>query len=384
MDNMTTVASEISTENLPELAIELVSVTKQYGELTALQDINLNIEDGEFLVLLGPSGCGKSTILKIISGLEDATEGEVYIEDKLVNYVAPKERDVAMVFQNYALYPHMTVERNIGFPLKMKGEPKEQVREKVMEVARLLEIDDLLEKYPEQLSGGQRQRVALGRALIRDPIAFLLDEPLSNLDALLRVQMRDELLKLHRRIGRTIVYVTHDQVEAMTMADRIVILKLGIIQQVGKPRDVYRNPANTFVATFVGSPQMNLFHGQIKNSSEGLQFQGPVKFSVGNRFANWEGESEVSLGIRPEDITIVNETGGDVIPGTVVLVEPIGADTYLDVEVAEDLSIKLRVSGWYRIQEGERILLKISSEFIHLFDSAGKRIDTSEETEITV
>lgn len=376
MENMTMNGSDISTESLSDFAIELVSVKKQYGETTALQDINLNIEDGEFLVLLGPSGCGKSTILKIISGLEDATEGEVYIEDKLVNYVAPKERDVAMVFQNYALYPHMTVERNIGFPLKMKGESKDQVQEKVLEVARLLEIDGFLEKYPEQLSGGQRQRVALGRAMIRDPIAFLLDEPLSNLDALLRVQMRDELLKLHRRIGRTIVYVTHDQVEAMTMADRIVILKLGYIQQVGKPRDVYKKPANTFVATFVGSPQMNLFRGQIKNSNMGLEFEGPINFSIGNQFSNWAGEAEVSLGIRPEDITIVNETGEGVIPGIIVLVEQVGADTFLDVEIAEKLSIKVRVSGWYLIQEGEKILVKISSDFIHLFDSEGKRIDS--------
>ena len=212
------------------LAIELVEVTKKFGENTVLSDINIDIEEGEFFVLLGPSGCGKSTMLKIISGLEDATKGEVYINNRLVNYVVPKERDVAMVFQNYALYPHMTVERNIGYPLKMRRVAKKEIHERVIEVARLLEIDEFIDKYPEQLSGGQRQRVALGRALIRDPIAFLFDEPLSNLDALLRVQMRDELLKLHRRIKKTTVYVTHDQVEAMTMADRIVVIKGGVIQ----------------------------------------------------------------------------------------------------------------------------------------------------------
>ena len=248
-------------------AIELVGVTKRYSTVTALSDISLEIEPAEFVVLLGPSGCGKSTILKIIAGLEDATTGEVYINGKLANYVRPKERDVSMVFQNYALYPHMTVETNVGFPLKMRGTKKAEVARRVGEIAELLELSDQLKKYPEQLSGGQRQRVALGRAIIRDPVAFLMDEPLSNLDALLRVQMRSELLKLHRRVGKTTVYVTHDQVEAMTMADRIVVLKAGVIQQVGSTHEVYSRPANTFVATFVGSPQMNLFAGRVEGSA---------------------------------------------------------------------------------------------------------------------
>jgi ABC-type sugar transport system ATPase subunit len=359
----------------PDYAIELVAVTKKYGNLEALKNINLDIEPGEFLVLLGPSGCGKSTILKIISGLEDATDGEVYINGNLVNYVAPKQRDVAMVFQNYALYPHMTVERNIGFPLKMQRVQKDEIKKKVLEVAQLLEVEDLLEKYPEQLSGGQRQRVALGRALIRDPIAFLLDEPLSNLDALLRVQMRDELLNLHRRIGRTNVYVTHDQVEAMTMADRIVVLKLGEIQQIGKPRDVYKYPANTFVATFVGSPQMNIYEGSVNSRNGSTEFIGPFTLSLGERFAQWGEGEKAYLGIRPEDISLDTENDGGSIPGKISLIEPIGADTFINVEIEDSISIKIRVSGTLQLNEGQSVYMKIDPKYIHMFDSHGDRVN---------
>ena len=357
-----------------DFAIELVEVIKQFGDNIVLHGISLDIPSGEFLVLLGPSGCGKSTILKIISGLEDATQGEVYIQGRLVNYVAPKERDVAMVFQNYALYPHMTVERNIGFPLEMRRIHKNEVHEKVVAVATLLEIEEFLSKYPDQLSGGQRQRVALGRALIRDPIAFLLDEPLSNLDALLRVQMRDELLKFHRQIGRTIVYVTHDQVEAMTMADRIVVLKRGVVQQVGKPKEVYMHPANTFVATFVGSPQMNLLTGVINSSANGLDFVGPITVSLGRRFQVSEEAAEVSLGIRPEDVEIVHEGDGGVISGNVMLVESIGSDTFLGIEIAEGIFIKARVPADLHVNEGENVHLKFKEISIHLFNSDGLRI----------
>lgn len=373
--------SEVAVRDTSELAIELVAVTKRFGEIVALRNITIDIEMGEFLVLLGPSGCGKSTILRVISGLEDATEGEVYINGRLANYIAPKERDVAMVFQNYALYPHMTVERNIGFPLKMQRLPKSEIHENVVEVARLLEVEELLDRYPEQLSGGQRQRVALGRALIRDPIAFLLDEPLSNLDALLRVQMRAELLKFHRRIGRTTVYVTHDQVEAMTMADRIVVLKLGVIQQVGKPQDVYMRPANTFVATFVGSPQMNLYSGTIAESDGTLDFVGPFRLPLGGRFAPLEKGAEVSLGIRPEDIELTTESEGDAIPGEVYLVEPIGSDIYLNVEISEDVSFDVRVPASLLTQEGDRVGLRIDADDVHLFDAEGIRIPSVEEKE---
>lgn len=357
-----------------DFAIELVEVTKQFGDNVVLHGISLDIPSGEFMVLLGPSGCGKSTILKIISGLEDATQGEVYIHGRLVNYVAPKERDVAMVFQNYALYPHMTVERNIGFPLEMRHVHKKELHEKVLGVAQLLEIEQFLDKYPDQLSGGQRQRVALGRALIRDPIAFLLDEPLSNLDALLRVQMRDELLKFHRRIGRTILYVTHDQVEAMTMADRIVILKSGVVQQVGKPNDVYMRPTNTFVATFVGSPQMNLVTGTVLESQDGLEFNGPIRLSLGKRFVFPAKGPNVSLGIRPEDISVVTDGQPDGISGQVGLVEEVGSDTFLDVEVDDGVSFKVRVPASAHIHEGDRATLKIDVTDIHLFDSDGQRV----------
>ncbi len=365
---------EQSSQDVPDFTIELVEVSKRFGENVVLHDISLAVPSGEFLVLLGPSGCGKSTILKIISGLEDATQGEVYIHGKLVNYVAPKERDVAMVFQNYALYPHMTVARNIGFPLEMRHVHKNELHEQVVGVARLLEIDGFLDKFPDQLSGGQRQRVALGRALIRDPIAFLLDEPLSNLDALLRVQMRDELLKFHRRIARTILYVTHDQVEAMTMADRIVIIKLGVIQQIGKPKEVYMRPANTFVATFVGSPQMNLISGTVSESGDGLAFVGPIKLSLGKRFALPAKDPNVSLGIRPEDIAFVGEADSNGIVGKVGLVEGVGSDTFLDVEVADGVSFKVRVPATERIHEGDRAHLRIEASDVHLFDSDGLRI----------
>ncbi|HEB31847.1 MAG TPA: sn-glycerol-3-phosphate ABC transporter ATP-binding protein UgpC [Spirochaetes bacterium] len=357
-----------------DLAIELVEVTKKFGDTTVLRDINLDILDGEFFVLLGPSGCGKSTMLKIISGLEDATGGEVYINDRLVNYVAPKDRDVAMVFQNYALYPHMTVERNIGYPLKMRKVQKNEIHKKVVDVASLLEIEEFLDKYPEQLSGGQRQRVALGRALIREPIAFLFDEPLSNLDALLRVQMRDELLKLHRRLKKTTIYVTHDQVEAMTMADRIVILNKGVIQQIGKPHEVYRNPVNLFVATFIGSPQMNIMHGTLNQEGSGLVFSGPFKLDLKSRFTYPGERSTVALGIRPEDINVEKNGGPDSIAGEVGLVEPIGSDTLVNVEIADKVFCKVRVPESFEIREGEHIKLNIQPDKIHLFDSGGTRI----------
>lgn len=355
-------------------AIELVEVTKKFGDNTVLSDINIDIHKGEFFVLLGPSGCGKSTMLKIISGLEDATKGEVYINDRLVNYVVPKERDVAMVFQNYALYPHMTVGRNIGYPLKMRRVPKKEIHKKVIDVATLLEIDGFIDKYPEQLSGGQRQRVALGRALIRDPISFLFDEPLSNLDALLRVQMRDELLKLHRRIKKTTVYVTHDQVEAMTMADRIVVLRGGIIQQIGKPREVYMKPNNLFVATFIGSPQMNIIHGTLTRNGGGTVFSGPFEMNLGGRYTPPEKKKVVSIGIRPEDISVVQDRDTQAIPGEITLVEEIGSDTLVSADISDEVSCKVRVPASFQVHENDRVKLKIPPEKIHLFDGEGTRI----------
>ena len=345
-------------------AIELVEVTKRYGTTTALHDFSIDIAEQEFVVLLGPSGCGKSTVLKVIAGLEDATDGEIYIRGRLVNYVPPKARDVAMVFQNYALYPHMTVERNIGFPLKMTGAKKNDVRSRVEEAARLLGLDGELDKYPDQLSGGQRQRVALGRALVRDPVAFLMDEPLSNLDALLRVQMRDELLKLHRRLGRTMVYVTHDQVEAMTMADRIVVMKAGALQQVGTPREVYARPVNTFVASFVGSPQMNLFRGRV-HSDEFVS--GAFRMSVA-RDAPPAGDA--TLGIRPEDVVLA-ESG---LSCSVTLVEQMGPDVYLHVSLPDRATCTVRAPADTNVRENDRVAVRFPPERVHIFDGDGVRV----------
>ncbi|MHB8587237.1 MAG: ABC transporter ATP-binding protein [Candidatus Dormibacteraceae bacterium] len=362
-------------------AIELVGVAKRYGASVALTDVNLEIEPGEFLVLLGPSGCGKSTILKIIAGLEDASEGDVYINGRLANYIRPKQRDVAMVFQNYALYPHMTVETNLGFPLKMRGQPKEAVNTKISDIAHLLELEQQLKKYPEQLSGGQRQRVALGRAIIREPTAFLMDEPLSNLDALLRVQMRSELLNLHRRLGRTTLYVTHDQVEAMTMATRIVVLRLGVIQQVGTTGEVYGQPANTFVATFVGSPQMNLFSGRVERHADDAHFVAPGPVTV--RFDGAvPGELEAAtLGIRPEDVALVAPSDPAAIPAGVEIVEAVGAEKYLAVVLAEGGRAMIRVSAKSQVREGERIYMRFPPEALHLFDSDGIRVPLVREAD---
>jgi ABC-type sugar transport system ATPase subunit len=357
--------------------VELVGVTKRYGTVTALSSVNLEIEHGEFLVLLGPSGCGKSTILKIIAGLEDATEGDIYIRGKLANYVRPKARDVAMVFQNYALYPHMTVETNLGFPLRMRGAPKAEQVSEVARVASLLGITDQLKKYPEQLSGGQRQRVALGRAIIRKPTAFLMDEPLSNLDALLRVEMRSELLKLHRRVGRTTVYVTHDQVEAMTMASRIVVMRQGVIQQIGTPVEVYAEPANKFVATFVGSPPMNLFEGHFGSASGMPVFSGQITVPLDGRWSGLSLPEEATLGVRPEDIQVASADDSTALSGRIELVEKVGAEEYLSVVLGDGASCTVRASIRVAAREGDRIGLRFPPESIHLFTAEGLRLKTA-------
>jgi ABC-type sugar transport system ATPase subunit len=355
-------------------AIELLGVTKRYGDFVALRGIDLDIVPGEFVVLLGPSGCGKSTLLKIIAGLEDASEGEVYINGQLANYLRPKERDVAMVFQNYALYPHMTVETNIGFPLAMRRHTKAAVAERVREVAALVGLTDHLTKYPDQLSGGQRQRVALGRAIIREPVAFLMDEPLSNLDALLRVQMRSELLKLHKRVGRTTIYVTHDQIEAMTMADRIVVLRDGVMQQVGTPSEVYSRPANTFTAIFVGSPPMNLIPGRLLTADGGQRFQGPISVDLAALGPMAGAGEEITLGVRPENVELSGSGDAATIPGRVELIESVGADMYLSIAVAEGTTVMVRVSADTRVQEGDRLHLRFPPQRLLFFDAAGNRV----------
>ncbi len=357
-------------------AIELLGVSKRYGEAAALNDVNLDIDPGEFVVLLGPSGCGKSTLLKIIAGLEDASDGEVYINGQLANYLRPKDRDVAMVFQNYALYPHMTVETNIGFPLAMRRQSKSHVAQRVREVAELVGLTDHLKKYPDQLSGGQRQRVALGRAIIREPVAFLMDEPLSNLDALLRVQMRSELLKLHKRVGRTTVYVTHDQVEAMTMANRIVVMRDGVVQQVGTTSEVYNRPTNTFVALFVGSPPMNLLRGQLAASDGQYRFAGSISIPLDGPVPTGLGEGEITLGIRPENVELTTSATDDAIPGQVELVEAIGSDSFLSVAVADDTSVMVRVPANSDVKEGDRISLRFPQNRLLIFDASGGRVES--------
>jgi ABC-type sugar transport system ATPase subunit len=284
-----------------------------------------------------------------------------------------------MVFQNYALYPHMTVETNIGFPLAMRRHKKAVVADRVREVAALVGLTEHLSKYPDQLSGGQRQRVALGRAIIREPVAFLMDEPLSNLDALLRVQMRSELLKLHKRVGRTTIYVTHDQVEAMTMADRIVILRDGIVQQIGTPHEVYDIPANTFVAMFVGSPPMNLLPGRLAASDGGRRFVGPATVGLeGLGSFDVLDNDEIMLGIRPENIELAGANESATIPGTVELVEAVGSDSFLSVAIADDVSVMVRVSADTRVEEGERVSLRFPPRRIRLFDANGERVALAE------
>jgi multiple sugar transport system ATP-binding protein len=358
--------------------VELIELTKYYKNTLAVKNVNLTIQDKEFLILLGPSGCGKSTILKMIAGLETITEGEIYIGDELVNYKAPKDRNIAMVFQNYALYPHMLVQENIGFPLKMSGQRRDTIKSAVEQVARTLRLESMLERLPAQLSGGQRQRVALGRATIRDPAVFLMDEPLSNLDAILRVQMRGELLSLHERLQTTIIYVTHDQVEAMTMGHRIVVMNDGVVQQVGPPQAVYDLPVNEFVAGFLGSPSINLLRqGSLEQSNGSWVFRNPsLSLPLGpelnERLAKVQPKpgDMVTIGVRPEDVSVVTaETKGD-LRGKVHLIEPVGSDKYVSVRFGEEECLA-RTSPRLPLQREEVIDLKLDWRHVHIFDSAG-------------
>src|SRR5574344_1951852 len=355
--------------------VTLKNVVKEYeGGVIAVRDFNLDIEDKEFIILVGPSGCGKTTTLRMIAGLEEISSGEVYIDDVLVNDVQPKDRDIAMVFQNYALYPHMTVFDNMAFGLKLRKTPKDEIKRRVEEAARILDIAHLLERKPKALSGGQRQRVALGRAIVREPKVFLLDEPLSNLDAKLRVQMRTEITKLHKRLATTFIYVTHDQTEAMTMGDRIVVMKLGFIQQVDTPVNLYENPANLFVATFLGSPQMNIIPCILKekdgvltallNSIDSLSLQFPPLKAKQLADSSYIGKP-LFFGVRPEHIKIASEG----IPATIDVVEQLGDETivYAKIEGQEDdVIIKGVATGKY--QAKDTIHLAIDMMQAHLFD----------------
>ncbi len=317
--------------------VNLKNLSKVYdGNVKAVDSINIDIQDREFVVLVGPSGCGKSTTLRMVAGLEDITSGELYIDEKVVNDVPPKDRDIAMVFQNYALYPHMSVYDNMAFGLKIRKFPKDEIDQRVREAAKILDIEELLDRKPKALSGGQRQRVAVGRAIVRKPKVFLFDEPLSNLDAKLRVQMRAEISSLHNRLQATMIYVTHDQVEAMTMADKIVVMKFGIIQQIGSPLELYNKPANKFVAGFIGSPPMNFFNVKITTEEDIIYAtEESFKLKVDNEFKDllkdYDGK-DVVLGIRPENLTYVPKPiAGKSIPTEVLVVEPLGAETHVIV-----------------------------------------------------
>jgi multiple sugar transport system ATP-binding protein len=351
--------------------IEFRDVNKYFGEVGAVRDFNLEIEDKEFLVLLGPSGCGKSTALRLIAGLEEPTSGEIYIGDRLVNDIEAKNRDVAMVFQSYALYPHMTVRGNIEFPLKTRKVPRQQRDEAVSDAARWLGLEPLLDRRPSELSGGQRQRVALGRAIVRRPAAFLMDEPLSNLDAKLRVKTRAELVALHRDLAATFVYVTHDQVEAMTMATRIAIMNDGLLQQVGAAQDVYDRPANTFVAQFIGSPPMNVVSGTVARQGEGVMVQmpgGSIPLPPHHAAAlAAAGIEKVLVGVRPEHLVL----DGGPVKATVRVVESLGHERHVICDLTGHEMVIVRIPADERAPvAGATVGLTASEDHLHMFDPA--------------
>jgi len=368
-------------------SVVLKNICKRYeGGVTAVKDFNLEIQDKEFIIFVGPSGCGKSTTLRMIAGLEEITEGELYIDGKLVNDVQPKDRDIAMVFQNYALYPHMTVFENMAFGLKLRKFPKEEIKKRVHEAAKILDIEHLLDRKPKALSGGQRQRVALGRAIVREPKVFLMDEPLSNLDAKLRVQMRIEISKLHQRLQSTIIYVTHDQTEAMTMGTRIVVMKDGVIQQVDTPVNLYEKPCNLFVAGFIGSPQMNFINVTIEKRDEEVYMRfgkNTMKVPAEKAKKLIEGGyigKEAIMGIRPEDIhdeaRYIESMPDNVIGAKVEVKEMLGSETLLYLNV-ENNSIAARVSPRTTAKAGDTIKIAIDTNKVHLFDKDTEKVITN-------
>ncbi len=350
-------------------SVELKDIAKSYASLDVIHGISLDIADGEFIALVGPSGCGKSTLLRMIAGLEEITGGDILIGDRVVNGMTPRERNIAMVFQSYALYPHMTVAENMGFNLKLAGHPKNVIEERVAEAARMLDLGKLLDRKPSQLSGGQRQRVAMGRAVVRNPAVFLFDEPLSNLDAKLRVQMRSEIKALHQKVGTTSIYVTHDQIEAMTLADRVVVLNHGRIEQQGTPLELYKTPANLFVAAFIGSPAMNLIEGVV--DGEGDQPAARLKDGTAIRIAatrKVKRGQPVTIGLRPEHIG--STIGGDIsLSGRTVLVEPTGAQTHVVFELAGD-QVTAVVDGEQLVKVNTPFAATVHHERVHVFDRA--------------
>ena len=353
--------------------VSLRSVKKQFGALSVIKGVDLNVKDGEFCVFVGPSGCGKSTLLRMIAGLEDITSGVLSIGGQDMTSIGPSDRGVAMVFQSYALYPHMTVEENIGFGLKMTGHPKTTVAERTAVAAKLLQLEPLMQRKPGQLSGGQRQRVAIGRAIVRNPEVFLFDEPLSNLDAALRVQMRTELSKLHQDIKATMIYVTHDQVEAMTMADKIVVLSAGMIEQVGSPLELYHRPNNLFVAGFIGSPKMNFLTVQVSAGEGAAVARLPgADISLPAHGASVSA-GEMTFGLRPEHIDATGK-GDVVIEATVKLAEYLGSETLFFVTLADGSELAVKADGLASEKPGQTLRLGINAKACHLFDKDGKAV----------
>ncbi len=362
------------------------NMTKAWGEVVGVNNLSLDVPDKEFLVLVGPSGCGKSTALRCLAGLEEITAGNIYIGDRVVNDIPPKDRDIAMVFQSYALYPHMTVYDNMAFGLKLRKTPKTEINKRVEEAAQVLGITQLLDRKPKQMSGGQRQRVALGRAIVRNPAVFLLDEPLSNLDAKLRVQTRAEISKLHQRLGTTFIYVTHDQVEALTMADRISVMKDGVLQQVDSPQSLYDHPGNIFVAGFIGSPAMNFFSGTITGTTDEMYADsGPVRIRLAQAEIEQLGQEnigrEVVFGVRPEDIhhpqyvpAGVNE---QTFECTVDVTELMGNEIFVYLMIGEDLTFIARVDPRSDLRPGDKVNVVFNADKVHIFDrSTEKNIAT--------
>jgi ABC-type sugar transport system ATPase subunit len=350
--------------------LEIRELTKSFGTLTVLDDISFEVGEGEFCILLGPSGCGKTTLLRIIAGLEQQDRGRVLIGEREVSGLTPKERDVSMVFQSYALYPHMSIYQNMAFPLKAKKTPKSEIERKVRDAALLLGIDDLLGRKPKELSGGQRQRAAIGRAIVRNPEMFLFDEPLSNLDAKLRANMRVELAKLHQTLQATMVYVTHDQIEAMTLGQKIVLLHQGKIQQVGTPRDLYSRPANLFVATFIGSPTMNVIEGTLETAGERMVFRSrgvELDLGVSGRLREYAG-AEVTLGVRPEALT----PGREDLRARLEVVEHVGSETILYLNAVAARLVAKAPPDWEG-RVGDDVPLAVNRRGVHLF-AQGKRI----------
>jgi multiple sugar transport system ATP-binding protein len=349
--------------------VTIRDIRKKYGAVEVLHGVDIDIGDGEFVVLVGPSGCGKSTLLRMIAGLEDITSGTIRIGERVVNNLPPAQRDIAMVFQNYALYPHKTVASNMAFSLRMRGMDKQEIKSRVDRAAEILGLQPYLGRYPRSLSGGQRQRVAMGRAIVRDPQVFLFDEPLSNLDAKLRVQMRIEIRELHQRLKTTTVYVTHDQIEAMTMADQIVVMQDGDIEQIGSPLDLYDQPNNIFVASFIGSPSMNMIKGIVRIGN-GLEIEvGNTRLPVGNIDGLADGQ-EVIYGVRPEHLEISDEG----LAAKVSLVEPTGSETHV-ISRFNDHELIAVFRQRHQFQPGQDICLKPVAEFVHVFDPvSGKRL----------